>query len=331
MKHRGTASATILIGATVWMCGSAILSGQTRASTGGVTADHPVPSSTSRALPRTPDGQPDISGIWTNFDSTPFEVPDPVEDATRLAALQEWFPPGDQTGPSADFNDGPAASKRNPRRRSLVVDPPSGRVPIRPEAAAKKDYALAHITDSWEYHTPWERCITRGIPGGIFPGGYGSGYQILQVPGYVVILYEMIHEARIIPLDGRPHVGASIRFWNGDSRGRWEGNTLVVEIANYNAKGPIASNIASQAMRGVSQSEALRVTERFTLVDPNTINYEVTLDDPKTFTQPWKLAVPLNRDQAYQMYEYACHEGNHAVPNTLRGARVREAEEKVGR
>jgi hypothetical protein len=277
--------------------------------------------------PRTPDGQPDISGTWTNFDPTPFEAPDPEEDAKRLAALRKWFPPGDGTGPSPDFGDGPGAAKPNPRRRSLVVDPPNGRVPVRPEAEAKKDYALAHLTDSWEFHTPWERCITRGIPGAIFPGGYGSGYQILQVPGYVVILYEMIHEARIIPIDGRPHVGPNIRLWNGDSRGRWEGNTLVVEIANYNDKGPIASNIASQAMRNISQSDALRVVERFTPVGPDTINYEVTIEDPKTFTRPWKLAVPLNRDAKYQLYEYACHEGNYAIPNTLSGARAQEAEE----
>jgi hypothetical protein len=316
----------VLIVATLWAAASATAWGQSQTATKAAVSDRGA----SGSVARTPEGHPDISGIWTNFDPTPFEVPDPVEDAKRLAALREWFPAGDRTGPSPDFDDGPAASKRNPRRRSLVVDPPSGRVPIRPEAAAKKDYALAHITDHWEYHTPWERCITRGVPGAIFPGGYGSGYRILQVPGYVVILYEMIHEARIIPLDGRPRVGSSIRFWNGDSRGRWEGNTLVVEITNYNGKGPIASNIASQAMRGVGQSEELRVVERFTAVDRNTINYEVTIDDPKMFFQPWKLAVPLNRDPEYKMYEYACHEGNHAVPNTLRGARVQEAAAKAG-
>jgi hypothetical protein len=284
--------------------------------------------------PRTPDGQPDISGIWTNFDSTPFEAPDPEADAKRLAGLRKWFPPGARTGASPDFGDGPGAAKPNTPRRSLVVDPPSGRVPVRPEAEAKRDYAYAHLTDSWEYHTPWERCITRGIPGAIFPGGYGSGYQILQTPGYVVILYEMIHEARIIPLDGRPPLGSSIRQWNGDSRGRWEGNTLVVEITNYNDKGPIASNIASQAMRNITQSEALRVVERFTPVGPDTIDYEVTIDDPKTFTRPWRLAVPLNRDSKYRLYEYACHEGNYALPNALSGARAQEAAEaaqKAGR
>src|SRR5262245_12488583 len=151
---------------------------------------------------RTRDGQPDIQGIWTNYDNTPFEAPG-LEDATRLAALREWFPAGDQTGPGSVWgNDGPGAASRNPRRKAMVVDPESGRVPVRPEAASKKDYSLAHLTDSWEFHTPWERCITRGVPGGIFPGGYGAGYRILQAPGVVVIFYEMIHETRVIPVDG---------------------------------------------------------------------------------------------------------------------------------
>jgi hypothetical protein len=274
--------------------------------------------------PRTADGQPDINGVWTNYDPTPFEAPAP-EDAERLAALRQWFPPNDRTG-ARDFGsaDGPGSAPRNPRRKAMVVEPESGRVPLRPEAAAKKDYALAHLTDSWEYHTPWERCITRGVPAGIFPGGYGAGFQIVQGPGVVVIRYEMIHEARIIPVDGRPHAPKSIRLWNGDSRGRWEGNTLVVDITNYNDKSAIATNIASQAMRGIGQSEQLHVVERFTIVDANTINYEATIDDPKTYTRPWKVAMPINRDSKYQMFEYACHEGNYGLPNTLSGGRAQD-------
>jgi hypothetical protein len=279
---------------------------------------------TAWSPPRTADGQPDINGTWTNYDATPFEAPDP-EDTARLAALRQWFPPGDRTG-ARDFGaaDGPGSAPRNARRKALVVDPDSGRVPVRPEAAAKKDDALAHLTDSWENHTPWERCITRGVPAGIFPGLYGAGYEIVQGPGVVVIRYEMIHEARIIPVDGRPHLPPSIRLWNGDSRGRWEGNTLVVDITNYNDKSSIATNIASQAMRGIGQSEQLHVVERFTIVDANTINYEATIDDPKTYTRPWKIAMPINRDPTYQMFEYACHEGNYGLPNTLSGARAQE-------
>ena len=274
--------------------------------------------------PRTPDGQPDIQGTWTNFDNTPFEAPGP-DDAARLAALRKWFPPGDRTGPGSVWgSDGPASASRNVRRRAMVVEPENGRVPVRPEAEAKKDYALTHLTDSWENHTPWERCITRGVPAGIFPGGYGAGYQIIQGPGVVVLAYEMIHEARIIPVDGRPHIHSSIGQWNGDSRGRWEGNTLVVDITNYNNKSSIATNIASQGMRGIGQSERLHVVERFTVVDANTIEYEATIDDPETYTRPWKVAMTLHRDPTFRIFEYACHEGNYAIPNTLKGARAQE-------
>jgi hypothetical protein len=206
----------------------------------------------------------------------------------------------------------------------MVVQPENGRVPLRPEAAAKKDYALTHLTDSAENHTPWERCITRGVPAGIFPGGYGAGYEIIQSPGMVVIIYEMIHEARIIPLDGRPRLHSNIRQWNGDSRGHWEDNTLVVEVTNYNSKSSIATNIASQGMRGIGQSERLHVVERFTYIDANTIEYEATIDDPDTYTSPWKVAMPINRDPTYRMFEYACHEGNYGLLNTLKGARAEE-------
>jgi hypothetical protein len=140
----------------------------------------------------------------------------------------------------------------------------------------------------------------------------------------VAILYEMIHEARLIPLDGRPHVGASIRTWNGDSRGRWEGDTLVVDITNYNDKGSVATNVATQRVRAIPQSEQLHVVERFTRVDENTINYEATIEDPKVFTAPWKVAFPLRREPDYQLFEYACHEGNLGLANTLSAGRARD-------
>jgi hypothetical protein len=169
------------------------------------------------------------------------------------------------------------------------------------------------------------RCITRGIPGGMFPAGYNNGYRIVQTPGFVVIVYEMLHETRIIPIDGRPHVGRNIRLWNGDPRGHWEGQTLVVETTNYNDKGSIATSAATGRIRGIPQSEALHVVERFTRVDANTINYEVTIDDPKVYAKPWKVALPLNQDPNYQIYEYACHEGNYAIPNELSGGRAQDA------
>ena len=289
--------------------------------------------------PRTPDGQPDIQGIWTNYDGTPFEAPSQA-DVERLAALAAWFPgtndPDRLRSAAArprdvdireriGFADGPNAALRNASRRSMVIDPPSGRVPVRPEAEATRDFNLVNLTDSWENHTPWERCITRGVPGGIFPGGYGAGYQIFQAPGYVVLFYEMIHEARIIPLEDRPHLSDTIRQWNGDPRGRWEGDTLVVETTNYNDKGTIGTNIATRAIRGIPQSEALRLVERFTFSGPDTIDYEVTIEDSGAFTSPWKVAMPLNRDVAYQIFEYACHEGNYGLVNSLSAGRAEDA------
>ena len=183
--------------------------------------------------PRTPDGQPDIQGIWTNYTSTPFEVPDKSDNPDFYAGDLDGT--GRGTGPSAFLTD--TTDRKLSKARSLVVDPPSGRVPIMPWAEETRNYKLAHIQDDWVNFTPWERCITRGVPGGIFPAGYGSGYQILQGPGYVAIVYEMIHEARIIPVDGRPHLGSSFRTWNGDSRGHWEGNTLVVDITGLQRQG----------------------------------------------------------------------------------------------
>ncbi len=289
--------------------------------------------------PRTPDGQPDIQGVWTNFDSTPFEAPDEA-DIERLAPLAAWFPGSNQPQrmpampqsveqrarpPQGPWGDGPGDALRNQRRRSMIVDPPNGRLPVRDEARAVRDYNLINLTDSWLNHTPWERCITRGVPGGIFPPGYGAGYQILQIPGYVVLFYEMIHEARIIPVDGAPHLPDSVRQWNGDARGRWEGGTLVVETTNYNDQGTIGTNIATRGVRGIPQSENLRVVERFTRSDDDTISYEVTVDDNTVFTSPWTVAMPLNRDTTYQLFEYACHEGNYGLENSLRAGRAEDA------
>jgi len=148
----------------------------------------------------------------------------------------------------------------------------------------------------------------------------------VQIPGYVVIHYEMIHMARIIPTNGRPHLPATMRLWDGDSVGRWEGNTLVVDITNYNGKGWIATNASSGRIKGIPQSDALHVVERFTRTGEHTIDYQVTIDDPKVYTRPWTMQIPLNRDDSYQIYEYACHEGNHAIEHMLRGGRVRDRE-----
>lgn len=290
-------------------------------------------------------GQPDIQGTWVNFDRTPLEVPTDADPA-RLKALTKWFPglevtpeglrgltgpnPGGLAKVLGDGDGEGHSSKRSSLRRSMVIDPPTGRVPVRPEAEQQKNYNLIHLTDSYELHTPWERCITRGVPGGMMPAGYNNAYRILQTPNYVVILYEMIHEPRIIPIDGGAHVDESIHLWNGDSRGSWKGNTLVVEVTNYRAEqvGTIATGISTTAtLKGVPQSTGMRVIERFTLVEPGRLSYEVTIEDPEVYTSPWTVSMPLHKDDEYDMYEYACHEGNYGLPNSLSGAR---AVEQVG-
>src|ERR1043166_4460611 len=206
---------------------------------------------------RTADGQPDIQSIWTNATLTPFERPASLRDKAFLteaeaAALEQqasttraadtrragdvgsydqvWFDSGDRVVST--------------RRTSLVIDPPDGRVPLRPEAEAARDYNSAHERDSYEFMSVWDRCITRGAPAGMFPAGYNNAYQIIQTRGYVVIHSEMIHEARIIPLDGAPHPPPNARRWNGDSRGRWDGTTLIVDTTNYNDKGWISTSAA---------------------------------------------------------------------------------------
>jgi hypothetical protein len=288
--------------------------------------------------PRTPDGQPDLQGIWINATITPFERPASLGDKAFLTEAEaeaierqatsrreEDAPPrpGD-VGSYNQFWFDSGDRIVSTRRTSLVIDPPDGRVPLRPEAEAARRNNLTHEGDSYEFMSVWDRCITRGVPGGMFPAGYNNAYQIMQVPGYVVIHYEMIHEARIVPLDGRPHVPATVRLWNGDPRGRWEGDTLVVETTNYNSKGWIATQAAAGRIKGVPQTEALHVVERFRRVDENTIDYQATIEDPKMFTRQWTVAVPLHRDPAYQLFEYACHEGNRSVENILRDARALE-------
>ena len=161
----------------------------------------------------------------------------------------------------------------------------------------------------------WDRCITRGAVGSIVPNTYNQGNQIVQAPGYVILRNEMIHESRVIPLDGRPHLPRTIHTWMGDSRGHWEGQTLVVETTNFNGRVPIGNT---------PTSEDLRLVEWFTLVDANTLNYQVTIDDPKTWTKPWTMAFPLRRDSNYTLFEYACHEGNYYMYDALTGARADE-------
>jgi len=299
------------------------------------------PSTKTWTQSRTLDGQPDLQGVWSNPTITPFERPselagkavlteqEAAELEARAAKARVDGPP--KKGDPGNYNQAwfdSGTKVVSTRQTSLVVEPPDGKVPLKPSAEAKRDYDLAHAADSWEYMSVWDRCITRGVPAGMFPAGYNNSYQIFQTPGYVVIFYEMIHETRIIPVDGRPHLPPNIRQWNGDSRGHWEGNTLVVDTTNYNGKGWIATSAATGRIKGIPQSEALHVVERFRRVDPETILYRVSIDDPNMYTSPWEVAIPLSREENYKLYEYACHEGNHAVENVLSGGRAAETAAK---
>jgi hypothetical protein len=274
---------------------------------GGMTA---ATAAQSWKQGRTPDGQPDLQGTWINFDSTPFEAPDP-RPAGRAG--------GDAgTGPAPEFAD--HTHKVSERRRSMVVDPPDGRIPVMKWAEDKRDYDLAHIPDAPEHETPWVRCITRGHPAGMFPAGYNNAYQIIQTPGYVFIVAEMIHETRIIPIDGRPRLNERIRQWNGEPRGRWEGNTLVVETANFSSKSFF-----------MGATDNLRVVERFTRTAPDRIEYEITVTDPTTWARPWTAMMPLRQRQE-RLFEYACHEGNfEQISGMVRGAQVQAGQRVPGR
>lgn len=288
--------------------------------------------------PHTADGQPDLQGVWTNATITPFERPAQLAGKAYLteqeaAELEKQSAKSKVDRPPAAGDVGnynqvwfDAGTKVvGTRQTSLVMEPPNGLVPVKPEAEAKRDYDLAHVSDSYEHMSVWDRCITRGVPGRMFPAGYNNAYQIVQSTGNIVIMSEMIHDARVIPLDGRAHAPKEVRAWDGDSRGHWEGNTLVVDTTNYNGKGWIATSAATGRIKGIPQSEALHVVERFTRIAEGTIQYEVTIDDPNVYTQPWKVVIPLTRDPEYVLYEYACQEGNQAVENILRGGRAKDA------
>jgi hypothetical protein len=290
---------------------------------------------TSWRAPRTADGQPDLEGIWTNATLTPLERPRELGDKAffteqEAAAYEKRLlveGDRDRRDGGAQVDVGRAYNEAwfdrgtkvvVSRRTSLIVDPPDGRVPaLKPEAQAKQnarnEYRRLHENDGPEYQTLPVRCILWGTAGPpMLPGPYNNYYQIFETPNYVSIAIEMIHEVRIIPLDGRPHLDKSIRQWMGDSRGHWEGETLVVDTTNFTGK---------TNFRG--SDENLHLVERFTRVDAHTIRYEFTVDDPTAFTRPWTAEVPMTTAPG-PLYEYACHEGNYSMTNILAGARAEE-------
>ena len=311
------------------------------------------------SAPRTADGRPDLQGVWANNTATPLERPEALGDKAvltdeELARLEaryaEIFASGESDAAFADsvftaaLGDEESFSSRDAatgnynqfwlvdrdfdNRTSLVVDPPNGRLPtLTSEAQRRVDARAAHLADnpasSWTDRRLQERCITFGMPN-LF-AGYNTYYQIIQTPDHVVFLHEMIHDARIIPLDGGPHVDDAIRQWHGDARGHWDGDTLVVETRNFSAQSDSPAALY-QRIRG--SAEQLRLVERFTRVGPDTLEHEFTVDDPGTYSGPWTAMIPLARkDEA--IYEYACHEGNIGMEGILAGHRAQERDQRA--
>jgi hypothetical protein len=291
----------------------------------------------TRTTPRTADNQPDLQGIWTNGTITPLERPREFEgkpfmtpaEAAQYEKQARERNNGDRRDANADadlavgYNDfwwdrgtKPVATLRT----SLIVDPPDGRIPVLTADAQKRAEARAearrlHPTDGPEDLSLADRCLVRPGPP-MLPAGYNNNHRIVQTREYVVIFSEMMHDARIIPLDRRPHLPGNVRQWFGDSRGKWEGDTLVVETTNFSDK---------TNFRGAGPN--MRLIERFTRTDPDTLLYQFTVNDPQSFEKPWSGEIPMKRAPG-PIFEYACHEGNYSLVNTLTAAR---AEEKAAR
>ena len=308
-----------------------------------LTADFAVGQAIDAAPLRTPDGQPDLQGIWTFRTITPLQRPNALEGKEVLtpeeAATFEQaenrrlnrdlidpekggagYPPASQGGVVAynEFWYERGNQLTEDRRTSLIVDPPDGRIPpltaeAQERAEARRAYQREHPADSWEDLNPQVRCIMANNSGPpMVPGPYNNNVQLLQSPEHVVIFNEMIHNARIVRLDGRAHLPQSVRQWAGDSRGHWEGETLVLETTNFRPE---------RNFRGSSTN--LRLVERFTRVDADTLLYEFTAEDPTTWTRPWTVVVPMKKIEG-PLYEFACHEGNYGLAGILAGARARE-------
>jgi hypothetical protein len=301
-------------------------------------------ASNKSAVPHTPWGDPDLQGVWNDATSTPLQrdigVKDVLTDEEAVdfqkSLANDLTRDRRDGGPEVDvnraYNDHWMDSRRlkitADKRSSLIVDPPDGRMPPRvplPPEREKIRGARAAANDRFNAGLPLNytdfslpvQCIIRTDSPPYLPTIYNNDFHIFQSPGLVVINPEMIHSARIIPVDGTPHLGKNLHQWLGDSRGHWEGDTLVVETTNFRTDPGVVFQGANP--------DTYKITERFSRVDATTLNYEFTIDDPKTWTKPWTAVVPWNKiDPAEQMYEYACHEDNYDIVHFLSGARDRE-------
>ncbi len=272
----------------------------------------PAISAGQTSPPRTEWGAPDLRGLWNHGTATPLERPERHAGRERLTADEVAAVNADARSSAGDLARRAVWWERglSDGRTAMIVDPVDGRIPST-EATDARSRREPHV-DGPEGRNLWERCLTSGVPrlGGV----YLQNIHLLQTPDHVVMLHEMIHEVRVIPLDGRPHLPAAVPQWLGSSRGRWEGDTLVVETRHFTA---------GQLYRGVSQ-ESVHLTERFSLIDTDTIGYAVTFEDPDLWTRPWTAVLSLPRTPG-PMFEYACHEGNVGMRNTLEIARGEEA------
>jgi hypothetical protein len=296
------------------------------------------------APPKTPWGHPDLQGLYTNKDeaNTPLERPDEFkgrDPATfSQAELADLVKKRQAQAASIAGGIGGAETGAGPThwyehllgkgsRPWFIVDPPDGKLPAMTPQAQRREAAAAMLNDarngegradSWLDRSLYDRCITRGLPGSMMPAIYGNAYEIVQTPDSVAIRYEMIHETRVVPLDGRPHVAPAIRTYLGDARGRWEGDTLVIETTNF-------TNRTHFGYNNRYNSEAFRLVERFTPVAPDRLQWDVTFNDPEVWTRPWTFTMPLTRDDSQPIFEYACHEGNLGLEHILSAARAEEA------
>jgi hypothetical protein len=306
--------------------------------------------------PKTPWGDPDLQGFWPGVDMVGVPLQRPTRFGTRNELTEEEFAKraseikneeesllaeidvftADVTTPCAircPTSPTPhwQETGKPSRQASLIIDPLDGRQPpLSPEGQARQAQQQADAkaraarlqgreADTYLDRSLYDRCITRGIMGSLLPTIYNNGNEIVQGPGFVVIRNEMIHEARVVPLDGRPHLPANVTSYMGDSRGHWEGNTLVVVTKNLNGMTGVGGN------GGGRTSTKLTITERFTMLDKDTLQYTATIDDPGTWTKPWTLSFPWKREAVYGMFEYACHEGNYAMRNMLSASRAADA------
>jgi hypothetical protein len=303
-------------------------------------AEQPAGDAGGWKHPMTPWGEPDLQGMWplSHLIGTPFERP--VEFGERRLLTDEEFAKAQATvqarNESFSSRAIPAADDGQAQRMtSLLIDPPDGRFPELTELGKALQDKMGSsykpnqtVFDSIADFDHWDRCITRGLPVSMLPRNYNNGIQIIQAPGYVVLSLEMAHEARVIPTDGRPPLEPQIKQWLGEPRGHWEGNTLVVETTNFNGlTGTTNAGVPGSPRPLHPSTQNMRFVERFTRVDDETIEYEMTVIDPDVLTTgSWSAAYPMKLDNSYVSYEYACHEGNTAIRNYIETSRFERAQ-----